>query len=78
MTSTDSAWTAAARVIPAPRHLRIGTGQFRFDAETRVFIENEGVRDVISPLVGLFSRSTGFALPIVADGGKKLLPRQYI
>ncbi len=61
----------AGRIVPAPRRRRTGTGRFRFDAETRVCLESEEVREVISPLLRMISRSTGFPLPIVADDGRE-------
>ena len=71
MTAADGSQNAGTeeRIIPAPRHQRVGAGYFRFDHETRVSIESEAVREVVTPLLRVFSRSTGFALPIVRYDG---------
>ncbi len=55
------------RIIPTPRHERFGKGSFRFDADTRLCVQTEAFREVVIPVVELFKRATGFALPVVVD-----------
>jgi len=59
------------RVIPAPRHQRPVPGCFCLDADTRVCTDSEQFRESIGPALEQLSRSTGFALPIVADDGEE-------
>ena len=67
MTATDSAHSTRSwrQVVPAPRQQRPAPGCFRFDANTRICIDSEDLREVSGPVLRLISRSTGFALPIV-------------
>ena len=78
MTAADSTQDAGVRerIIPAPRRQQAGPGSFRFDAETRVCIGNEDLREVVGPLLQRFSRSTGFALPMVELVAEQLVTEQ--
>jgi len=55
------------RIIPAPRFERYGEACFRFDAGTTLYVQTRAFGNVVTPVVDLITRSTGFALPQVGD-----------